>query len=95
MVAVVDNVDSIENNQTDTTTTNELKIEEPSSLLEQLRTFGYKKLVDRRLSDSSSTEDLPTANTVIESSSASMMTSSSNKSSGKFFFHFFFLKFFA
>ena len=80
-----------------TTTTNELKIEEPSSLLEQLRTFGYKKLVDRRLSDSSSTEDLPTANTVIESSSASMMTSSSNKSSGKFyFFHFFFvLKFFA
>ncbi|KAH9421346.1 NUAK SNF1-like kinase 1 [Dermatophagoides pteronyssinus] len=64
------------------TATNELKIEEPSSLLEQLRTFGYKKLVDRRLSDSSSTEDLPTANTVVESSSASMMTSSSNKSSG-------------
>nr|XP_027204035.1 probable serine/threonine-protein kinase DDB_G0277165 isoform X1 [Dermatophagoides pteronyssinus] len=66
---------------TATAATNELKIEEPSSLLEQLRTFGYKKLVDRRLSDSSSTEDLPTANTVIESSSASMMTSSSNKSS--------------
>ncbi|OTF80442.1 hypothetical protein BLA29_005479, partial [Euroglyphus maynei] len=41
---------------------NDLKIEEPSSLLEQLRTFGYKKLVDRRLSDSSSTEDLSTAN---------------------------------
>ncbi|XP_075590028.1 uncharacterized protein LOC124491459 isoform X2 [Dermatophagoides farinae] len=58
---------------------NDLKIEEPSSLLEQLRTFGYKKLVDRRLSDSSSTEDLPTAETVVKSSSS--MVSSSNKSS--------------
>ena len=68
---------------------NDLKIEEPSSLLEQLRTFGYKKLVDRRLSDSSSTEDLPTAETVVKSSSS--MVSSSNKSSGNLHFFLLFL----
>lgn len=35
-----------------------IKIAETSSLLEQLRTFGYKSLVSRRLSESSSTEDI-------------------------------------
>lgn len=38
-----------------------IKIAETSSLLEQLRTFGYKNLVSRRLSESSSTEDIQSA----------------------------------
>lgn len=37
---------------------NAIKIEEQSSLLEQLRKFGYKKLVDRRVSESGSSENL-------------------------------------
>lgn len=36
----------------------EIKVPEQSSLLEQLRTYGYKNLVSRRLSDASSTEDI-------------------------------------
>lgn len=51
-----------------------IKIAETSSLLEQLRTLGYKNLVNRRLSESSSTEDIDTN----ESSETNL------KSSGKY-----------
>lgn len=65
----------------------DLKIEEPSSLLEQLRTFGYKKMVNRRLSDSSSTEDLLQVGTTSSLATTSTTTTEStstvsNKSSG-------------
>lgn len=46
-----------------------IKIAETSSLLEQLRTFGYKNLVSRRLSESSSTEDIVQPSSAQESSS--------------------------
>lgn len=51
-----DKVKTIDNNNQESE--DSIKISEQSSLLEQLRTFGYKNLVSRRLSDASSTEDL-------------------------------------
>ncbi|UXI20366.1 hypothetical protein NH340_JMT06309 [Sarcoptes scabiei] len=53
----------------------DLKLEEPSSLLEQLRTLGYKNLVNRRLSDSSPVEE----ETVSESSSSVLINKSSSE----------------
>lgn len=58
-----------------------IKIAETSSLLEQLRTFGYKNLVSRRLSESSSTEDIQSA---CQESSSDVNLESSGKYSCKF-----------